>query len=260
MIKLLGLLIVAVGFALRLNALAVVVAAGLVTGLLAGLSFEEILAMTGKFFVENRQLVLPVILMLPAVGLLEKHGLRERVAQLMRRATAATAGRILWLYQAVRGLTSMVGISVGNHASMVRPLVAPMAESAGISASPAEAAGLAAPRAEAAGLPAPQAENATDPKILHDMTASHQIRAHAAAAENVGNFFSDDIVVAVGALLLLHSTLTVAGVEVTMRELKLWSLPTALWVLGVGWWRYRRLDARLKAMQARPDRNKGRAP
>ena len=91
MIKLLGLLIVAVGFALRLNALAVVVAAGIATGLLAGLSFEEILAMTGRFFVENRHLTLPILMMLPAVGLLEKHGLRQRVAQLMRQLAAATA-------------------------------------------------------------------------------------------------------------------------------------------------------------------------
>jgi uncharacterized membrane protein len=71
------------------------------------------------------------------------------------------------------------------------------------------------------------------------------IRAHAAAAENVGNFFSDDILVAVGALLLVKSFFDAAGVPVTLATIQLWSLPTAAWVLLVGWWRYRALDRRL---------------
>jgi uncharacterized membrane protein len=33
-----------------------------------------------------------------------------------------------------------------------------------------------------------------------------------------------------------------AGVVVTLEKIKLWSVPTALWVLLVGWWRYRALD------------------
>jgi uncharacterized membrane protein len=215
-IKLAGLAVVALGFALRINALLVIVVAGIVTGLAAGLSLQEIVTLIGKFFVDNRALTLPVILMVPVVGVLERHGLQERVATLVRRLVAATAGRVLWLYQAIRALTSVFGLNIGNHASMVRPLIAPMAEAAAESrAGPLE--------------PARRAE----------------IRAHAAAAENVGNFFADDIVVAVGALLLVKASLDSAGVEVPLRAIKLWSLPTALWVVLVGWWRYRRLDARL---------------
>ena len=33
-----------------------------------------------------------------------------------------------------------------------------------------------------------------------------------------------------------------AGVPVTLEQIKLWSLPTALWVIVIGWWRYRALD------------------
>eukprot|EP01035_Chromulina_nebulosa_P003744 gene3744-5113_t len=111
----------------------------------------------------------------------------------------------------------MVGINVGNHAAMVRPLIAPMAEGAA--------------------------------KAQHGPLSDEErtkVRAHAAAAENVGNFFSDDIVVAVGALLLIKAFFDNAGVEVQLGALKWWSAPTALWVIAVGWWRYRRLDARLK--------------
>jgi len=220
MIKLLGILLVAVGFAFRVNTLLVVLVGGVATGLIAGFSFNELMAMIGQFFVEQRSLTLPVILMVPVIGLLEKHGLQEHVASLMRRTRAATAGRVAWIYQVLRGLTSMVGINLGNHASMVRPLVVPMAE------------GASPPAAGEAGDPARAA-----------------IRAHAAAAENVGNFFSDDIIVAVGALLLIKGFFETAGVEVAMRDLKLWGVPTALWVIVVGGWRYRRLDARLAAMK-----------
>ncbi len=220
MIKLLGIVLIAVGFALRWNALLVVVLAGISTGLLAGFSWSEIMQMTGQFFVDNRALTLPVILMVPVVGLLERHGLQQHVAALMRRARAATAGKVLMIYQAVRGLTSMFGMSIGNHASMVRPLVVPMSESA-----------------------------AREAKLLTP-ESGQAIRAHAAAAENVGNFFSDDIFVAVGALLLVKGVLDTAGVPVSLDDIKLWSAPTAVWVLAVGWWRYRHLDRRLRGKAA----------
>lgn len=218
MIKLIGILVVAVGFAFRVNALLTVVLAAVVTGLAAGFPFHEVVSLIGQLFVDNRFIVLAVILMLPVVGLLERHGLQEHVAALMRRMPAATAGRVLWFYHAIRGLTSTLGLSIGNHASMVRPLVAPMAEGAArLDAAPGEVRG---------------------PRAL--------VRAHAAASENLGNFFSDDIFVAVGALLLIERFFANVGVAVSLADIKLWSLPTALWVLLVGWWRYRALDRRLQ--------------
>lgn len=212
MIKLVGILIVALGFGFRVNALVVVLAAGVATGLAAGMSPREVVALIGRLFTDNRGLVLPIILMLPAVGLLERHGLQQQVATLMRRARAATVGRVCWFYQALRGGLSVFGISLGNHAGMVRPLISPMSEAA----------------AQARGELSPETRE--------------RIRAHAAASENVGNFFSDDILVAVGALLLVKGVFDGAGVPVTLAMIQLWSAPTALWVLAVGWWRYRSLD------------------
>ncbi len=256
MSKLLGIVLIAVGFAFRWNALLVVLLAGIATGLLAGFSFREIVQLTGRFFVDNRALTLPVILLVPVVGILERHGLQQRVAALMRRAKAATPGRVLWIYQVVRGVSSMFGMSIGNHASMVRPLVVPMAEAA--AAPRAEAAH--APRAEAgfgdpalhcgneagSGDPALQGRGKAgfgDPALQLEKEA---IRAHAAAAENVGNFFADDIFVAVGALLLIKGFYDTVDVPVSLRDIQLWSAPTAVAVIVIGWWRYRVLDARLR--------------
>lgn len=216
MIKLAGILVVAVGFALRLNTLLVVVAAGIVTGLVAGLSFNEIMALFGAFFVDNRFMTLPVILMLPVVGVLERHGLQERVATLIRRSRAATSGRVLLLYHAVRAATSTVGLNIGNHASMVRPMVAPMAEGAAV---------------------ARHGEQSKE--------AIAAIRAHAAAAENLGNFFADDIIVAVGPVLLIKGFFDSVGIAANAWTIALWGAPTAGWVLAVGWWRYRALDQKL---------------
>lgn len=215
MIKLIGILLVALGFGFRMNPLVVVLAAIVATGLAAGMTPREVVATIGQLFTDNRGLVLPIALMLPVVGLLEKHGLQERVALLIRQAKGATAGRVLWTYQGLRGGLSVLGISLGSHAGMVRPVVAPMAEAV-----------------------AKERDELTD-------TTGQTIRAHAAAAENVGNFFSDDILVAVGALLLVKSFFDAAGVPVTLASIQLWSLPTAGWVLAVGWWRYRALDRRL---------------
>jgi len=210
--KLIGLAVVVVGFALRLNALAVIFAAGLATGLAAEFPLREVVGMMGKFFVDNRGLILPIVLMLPVVGLLEKHGLQERIAALMSRAKAATAGGVYGLYQVLRGGFSVFGISLGSHPGMVRPVIVPMAESV------AKMRGELSP------------------------ATRERVRAHGAAAENVGNFFSDDIFVAVGALLLVKGFFDTAGVPVALASIQLWSAPTAVWVVLVGWWRYRALN------------------
>jgi uncharacterized membrane protein len=218
-VKLVGILVVAVGFALRLNTLLVVLLAGIITGLISGMSFNEVIALFGKFFAENRFMSLAVILTVPVIGLLERYGLQERAEMLVRRQGGATAGRVLLLYQAVREITIALGIPIGGHAGMVRPLVAPMAE------------GAAAARGE------------LDPK------SRAEIRAHAAAAENVGNFFAEDIFIGVGAILLMKGFFDSVGMDVRVWNMALWGLPTALAAFAIGWWRYRVLDRNINARQ-----------
>src|SRR4051812_7917299 len=66
---LLGVAVVVLGFALRLNPALVVVAAGVVSALLSGMSVPDLLALLGHTFIGNRMLLL-FVLTLPAIGLL----------------------------------------------------------------------------------------------------------------------------------------------------------------------------------------------
>ncbi|MBI2496904.1 MAG: DUF969 domain-containing protein [Opitutae bacterium] len=216
MIKLVGILVVAAGFALRFNTLLVVMAAGIVTGLVAGMSFHEIMALFGKFFTENRYMTLPVVLMVPLIGLLERHGLQERAEALIRREKSATAGRVILLYTLVRQITIALGVRIGGHAEAVRPLIAPMAEGAA--------------RARHGEIP--------------EKTV-RLIRANAAAAENTGNFFGEDVFIAVGAILLMKGFFDNLQLEVSVWAMALWGIPTALVASGVMWWRTRVLDKRI---------------
>jgi uncharacterized membrane protein len=216
MIKLLGIAVVAVGFLLKVNTLLVVVAAGIVTGLLAGMTFHEIVEQFGRLFVENRYMTMTVVLIVPVIGLLERRGLRERAETLIRRSRAASAGRILLLYTAVRQISIALGVNIGGHAGAVRPLIAPMAESAA--------------QARCPDLP---------PESLQD------VRAHAAAAENVGNFFGEDVFVAVGSVLLMKGFFDAQGLDVSVWAMAMWAIPTAFVAFGVMAWRTRALDRRL---------------
>jgi uncharacterized membrane protein len=71
------------------------------------------------------------------------------------------------------------------------------------------------------------------------------IRAHAAAAENIGNFFGEDTVFAVGAVLLIQGTLHAQGLDVGLWALSLWGIPTAFIAFGLLVWRARALDRRI---------------
>jgi len=216
MIKLIGILVVAVGFALRFNTLLVVMAAGIVTGLVAGMSFHEIMELFGKYFVENRYMTLPVVLMVPLIGLLERHGLQERAETLIRRTKSATAGRVILLYTLVRQVTIALGVRIGGHAEAVRPLIAPMAEGAA------------------------RARHGEIPEKTVQL-----IRANAAAAENTGNFFGEDVFIAVGAILLMKGFFDALEMNVSVWAMALWGLPTAIVASVVMWWRSRVLDQRI---------------
>lgn len=198
MLTLLGIVVVVVGFAIRLNPLLVVAAAALVTGLAAGMSPVAVIAAFGKAFNQNRY-VSVVWLVLPVIGLSERYGLQVRARTLIGRLQSATAGRILMVYFGVRQLTAAVGlISLGGHPQMVRPLIAPMAEAAG----------------EKRHGPLPE-------------KVRQRIRAYAAATDNIAVFFGEDIFIAFGSILLIKSTLSSNGLEVSPLQLSAWAIPTA---------------------------------
>jgi uncharacterized membrane protein len=216
-IKLIGILIVALGFGFRLNTLLVVMASGVVTGLVSHMTFNEIMAKFGEIFVTNRYMSLPIILSLPVIGLLERYGLKEVAASLIKKTKGATSGRVILSYQLIREISASLGLNIGGHAQTVRPLVAPMAEGAAT------------------------AKHGELPEKLQD-----DIKAHAAASENIGWFFGEDIFIATGAILLMKGFFDSVGLHVGVWDMALWGIPTAISAFLLSWWRLHTLDKRIE--------------
>ena len=195
MLTLLGVAVIVLGFALRFNPLLVVIAAALTSGLAAGLSPVEVLAAFGKAFNTNRY-VSVVWLVLPAIGVLERAGLKEQARRSIQSLRAATPGRILITYLAMRQLAAALGLThVAGQAQTVRPLLAPMAEAV--------------------------AEPLSD-------EARQRVRAMSAATDNVGLFFGEDIFLAIGSILLIVGFLDQSGITVEPLALSVWAIPTAI--------------------------------
>ena len=196
---LLGIAIVVIGFVVRFNPVAVVVAAGLVSGLLAGKPIGELLALLGESFVSNRALLL-FALTLPAIGVLERAGLREHVHAWILRLRGMTLARLLIGYLGLRQILSMIGLTnVAGPAQTVRPLLAPMSEAAA-----AKTFGTI------------------------DESERQRLLALDAATDNVGLFFGEDVFVAIGAVLLIQGFYAQNGIVLEPLHIALWALPTAV--------------------------------
>jgi uncharacterized membrane protein len=216
MLVLIGIPIVIVGFMLKRNPLLVVAVAGIATGLASGSSLLGVIAALGKAFIESRYVAI-VWLVLPIIGLLERSGLKERAREVVGGIRAATTGRLLIVYFALRQITAALGlISLGGQAQMVRPLIAPMAEGA--------------------------SESRYGPLSRE---TRNRIRANAAAADNIGVFFGEDIFIAIGSILLIKGFLDQNNVQVEAAHLALWAIPTAIAAFIIHAIRLLLLDRRL---------------
>ena len=215
---LLGIVLVVAGFALRLNPMLVVTAAAIVTGLLGGMDIVEVISTFGKAFNDNRIIAI-VWIVLPVIGLLERFGLQQRAAALIRGFRKATTGKLLLLYLGYRQITAAVGLhSTAGHPQTVRPLVAPMA--------------LAAAEKQHGEL---------------DEDRSEKVKAYSAATDNVGLFFGEDIFFAIGSIVLIQQTLLTYGYNLAPLELALWAIPSAIAAFIIHGFRLILLDRSLAA-------------
>ena len=195
---LLGVAVVVAGFAMRVNPVLVVVVAGITSGVVSGMGTGDLLALLGTSFVSNRLLLL-FTLTLPVIGLLERHGLRERAQQWILGFRRLSLARLLVSYLALRQMLSMVGLyDIAGHAQTVRPLLAPMSE---------QAAARDAPIDEADRM---------------------RVRALAAATDNVGRFFGEDVFLAFAGVLLIQRFFDSQGIHLEPLAISLWALPTAI--------------------------------
>ncbi len=223
---LIGVALVVIGFVLRMNPALVVVVSGVVTALVAGKTPVQVLELLGEAFTKQRYLAL-FLLTLPAIGLLERHGLKERAQAWIAKLRGVTAGRALVAYLAGRQLVSALGLyDLGGHAQTVRPLMAPMVLGA--------------------------AENAHG--ALPEATRE-KLQAMTAASENVGRFFGEDVFIAFGAVLLMQGFFAENGIALEPLQIALWGIPTAICAFVIHASRLLRMDARLareiEALRAR---------
>jgi len=213
---LLGIALVVVGFALRFNPLLVVALAAIVTGLLGHMPFLKVLATLGHGFNENRYVTI-IYIILPVIGLLERYGLQQRARALIAGIRGATTGRLLIVYLAFRQVLSALGLtSVAGHAQTVRPLVAPMA------------------------LAAAEKQHGTI-----DEETAERVKAMAAATDNVGLFFGEDIFLAIASILLIQGSMASFGIQLTPFQLSVWAIPTAICAFIIHGTRLLLLDRRL---------------
>ncbi|MFV0479011.1 MAG: DUF969 domain-containing protein [Anaerorhabdus sp.] len=195
-IVLIGIVIIVIGFALKLDVLAVVLVSGIVTGLVGGINFLDILAILGESFVKNRLMSIFLIIF-PVIAIIERYGLKERSEELIGRIKNVSGGIVLSLYMVIRSLASAFNVRIGGHVQFVRPLILPMASAAAV---------------------AKKGSDLTDAE-------DEEIKGLSAAVENFANFFAQNCFPAASGVVLIQGTLAGLGYDVTIQSISLAAIP-----------------------------------
>lgn len=211
---LIGILIIVVGFILKFDPIAVVVVSAIVTGLIAGINVIDIIAILGKEFT-NARLMSLFFLTLPVVAISERYGLRERAVYLIGQMKVVTPGRILSLYLWIRQIAAAFSLRLGGHAQFIRPLIEPMAQGAA------------------------SAEGEVSEALVEE------IKGAAAAVENYGNFYGQNLFYASSGVLLIVQTFEKIH-PITGAQIAFWSIPIAVIVAFMGFIQFQLLDRKIK--------------
>lgn len=202
--ELIGILVVIVGFILKLDTIAVVLVAGIVTGLVADMGMNEILFTIGDTFTNQRHMAL-FLLILPIIGICERYGLKERAIELIKNIKNLSTGKLISFYLFIRQIGIAMGLRLGGHTEFVRPLIYPMAQGAAIN--------------EYGEI---------------DEEVEEKIKTAAAASDNYGNFFAQNIFLANSGVLLIAGTLQELGYQVDALQISQMSIPIAIIALILG--------------------------
>lgn len=222
-LKLIGIVIIVLGFALKFDVLATVLLAGLVTGIVAGMDIPHILSILGESFVSNRLMSIFLIIF-PVIAIIERYGLKERAAYLIGKIKNASAGKVLAIYMLVRTAASAFNVRIGGHVQFVRPLILPMSEAA---AKVSKQSDLS--------------ENEVE-----------ELKGHAAAVENFGNFFAQNCFAAASGVVLIQRTLSMYK-EVTLPSIAMASIPVMVITVAFTFVQVFLFDRKVKKAGARHD-------
>ena len=203
LLKLLGIVIVIVGFVMKMDSILIIMAAAVVTALVSGIDLVTLLETLGSSFVSNRSMCTFVIVFL-VTGTLERNGLKQAASDLMTKFKNATAGVVIGIYGVFRLFFAAFNISFGGAAGFIRPIVMPMASAA----------------VERDGKP-------IDPDHLE------QLKGMAAGMDNVAWLFGQVLFVGTSGMLLVQSTLADLGYQVELLDLMMVQIPVAITAVAV---------------------------
>ena len=198
LLKLLGIVIVIVGFALKLDSILVILVAAVVTAIVGGLGPVTLLETLGSTFVANRSMAIFIIVML-VTGTLERNGLREAAAALIGKFKGATSGLVIGIYGVMRAVFAAFNVGFGGVAGFVRPVIMPMAEGAIVA-------------------------RGYEPNEDH----VEELKGMASGMENVTWFFGQVLFVGGSGALLVQSTLAGLGIEVELAPLAAVEVPVCI--------------------------------
>lgn len=197
MIKLIGIVIIVLGFTLKLDTIAIVLVTGFITGIVSGMDVMQILSTLGNAFVQSRYMSM-FLLTLAVVGILERNGLRESATKAISKLDGATGGKVLSAYVIIRTIASAFSIRIQGHVQFIRPLIYPMVKGA-----------------------------AEKKHELNEMS-DEKIKGISNAVENYGNFFGQNIFIASPGVLLIMGTLKEAGINVDAYSISKVAIPVGI--------------------------------
>ena len=121
--KLVGVLFVVVGFILKWDTIATVVAAGIITGLVAmmngTMTFIEIFETLGSSFVSQRTATL-FGLTVGIIGICERYGLKDKAVDFIKKLSKLTTGGLLSVWLIIRTLSAAFSLRLGGHVQFIR--------------------------------------------------------------------------------------------------------------------------------------------
>ena len=203
LLKLLGILIVVIGFVLKLDSILIIMIAAIVTALVAGMDPVTFLETLGSSFVANRSMSVFVMVMV-VTGTLERNGLKQAAANLMKKFKNASAGVVLAIYGVFRLVFAAFNVSFGGVAGFVRPIVLPMA--------------TAAAKKNGEKISEKYEEN---------------LKGMASGMENIAWFFGQVLFVGTSGMILVQSTLAGLGYDVELVDLMKVQIPVAIIAVAV---------------------------
>ena len=213
---LLGIVIVIIGFALKLDAILIIIVSAVATALVGGIGVNGFLTTLGTSFVSNRSMAIFIIVLL-VTGTLERNGLKIAAAQLIGKVKNATPGMVIALYGVMRLVFAAFNVSFGGVAGFVRPVIMPMAVGA----------------IEASG------REPNDEYV-------EELKGMASGMENVAWFFGQVLFVGTAGALLVQSTLKPLGYDVELLRMAIIEIPVAVIAVAVTAVYYIIKDARLR--------------